>query len=214
MMMDGPWFVLFVVTLWIAVGLATMLWMARRGHRSPGWILLAAVFGPVLALTANERVQRVPRTLARTRAEQEPPSGLRVLVGVDGSPQSQAALDLALRLVGPYGGTVTAAEVVDYDAAESEENVDVARERLDTATHRAEGRDLSRVVLAGPPASALAHFGRDQDIDVIVVGRHGRGLSKRLLGNVTQELLRTAGPPVLVVGGTGGPSGRAGPPDG
>ncbi|MGY1452835.1 universal stress protein [Streptomyces sp. SS8] len=208
--MGDLWFVLIAVVVWVAAGLLAAWWLARRGHGGPGWLLMGVVFGPVLALVAGERVQRRPTTVARTEAGPRGPGRLRVLVGVDGSPESEAALGLAVSLLGPYTQTLVAAQVVDYDAAELDwqGRIVAAKERLSAVAEEAGGRVTECEILAGPPAAALARFADENDIDVVVVGRHGRGLSKRLLGNVAQELLRDGSVPVLVTGGRRGASGR------
>ncbi|MCI0385047.1 universal stress protein [Streptomyces sp. CNQ085] len=202
-------YVLIAVFVWIATGLLTAWWMARRGHGGPGWLFMGVVFGPVLALVAGERVRRRPTRVARTEAGPHGPGRLRVLVGVDGSPESETALGLAVGLLGPYTETLVAAQVVDYDAAELDwqGRIVEAKDRLSAVAEEAGGRVTACEILAGPPAAALARFAVENDIDVVVVGRHGRGLSKRLLGDVARELLRDGSVPVLVTGGRRGVSG-------
>ncbi|SFK85827.1 universal stress protein [Streptomyces pini] len=201
--MNDIWLVLITVAVWITAGLLAVWWMARRGHGGPGWLLMGVVFGPILALVAGERVRRRPAMIAGTEVEPRGSGGLRVLVGVDGSPESRAALGLAVDLLGPYTKTLVAAQVVDYDTAELDRQgrVAEAERRLGAVAEEAGGHVTACEVLAGPPAAALARFAGENDIDVVVVGRHGRGLSKRLLGNVAQELLRDGSVPVLVTGG-------------
>lgn len=196
-------FVLVVVGAWIAIGLVTAWWMARRGYHHWGWLLMGAVFGPILALVASERIQpRRVGPLARMEVGAPGPGGLRVLVGVDGSRASQAALDLAVDLLGPYAKALVAVEVVGYDAADDEgdPSITAARSRLETVAERSGGRVTEWDIIPGPPAQALVDYAREQDIDLIVVGTHGRGLSRRLLGNVARELVRQHAVPVLVAG--------------
>ncbi|MDI9888844.1 universal stress protein [Streptomyces sp. HNM0645] len=188
---------------WIAIGLATAWWMARKGYRHWGWPLMGIVFGPILALAAGERTQlHRLGPLARTEVGPPGPGSLRVLVGVDGSPQSLAALDRAAELLGPYVQTLVAVEVVAYDAADNETDpsITAARNHLRTITEHAAGRVTECDIISGPPAQALMSYAREQDIDLIVIGTHGRGLSRRLLGNVAQQLMRQHTVPVLVVG--------------
>lgn len=194
--------VLIAVGAWLTTGFLTAWWMARRGHLHRGWLFMGAVFGPVLALAASERIQRRPRQLAHMEHAARGPGELRVLVGVDGSAESQAALDLAVGLLAPYTQSLVAAEVVGYDAAESDRDPSVlaARGRLRTAAERSGGRVTACELLSGPPAQALLGYAAAQHIDLIVVGKRGRGLSKRLLGSATQELLRAGDVPVLVAG--------------
>ncbi|GAA4762940.1 MULTISPECIES: universal stress protein [Streptomyces] len=196
-------YVLAAVGAWVAIGLATAWWMARRGYHHWGWLLMGVVFGPFLALAASDRIQ-VHRVgpLARIPVGTPGPGGLRVLVGLDGSPESQDALDLAVALLGPYAQALVAAEVVGYDAAEDERDPSVAaaRSRLEAAAERSRGRVTECDILSGPPARALADYAAEQDIDLVVVGAQDGGLPHRLLGDVAQELVRRHTVPVLVTG--------------
>ncbi|WP_340560374.1 universal stress protein [Streptomyces sp. GSL17-111] len=208
--MSGLVYVLIVVGVWISVGLLTAWWMARRGHRHWWWPVMGVVFGPFLALAASERVQRQPDLLSHTDSGAHGPGGLRVLVGVDGSEASHAALDLAVELFGPYVESLVAAEVVGYDAAEDEHDPSIAaaRSRLSALAERSGGRVTEYDVLSGPPAQALVSYAREQGLDLVVVGSHGRGLSRRLLGDVAHTLVRQTTVPVLVAGGHPRSSGR------
>ncbi len=195
-------YVTVVLASWVGAGLATALWMGRRGHRDPLWLLLAVVFGPVLAVMAPERIERSPR-LVSAEPPQESADGVTVLVGVDGSPESDAALRAVLDLLPGRLGRLIAAEVVDYDAADSDDwrGRQAAARAHFADVHTACGqRNVECEVLAGPPAQALLRCAHEQDVDLIAVGRRGRGLSVRLLGSVADELTRTAPVPVLVVG--------------
>ena len=55
-------------------------------------------------------------------------------------------------------------------------------------------------VLEGPPAEVLIRAAAVRDADEIVVGSRGLGRIRGALGSVSQELLREAARPVLVVG--------------
>ncbi|MDK1476232.1 universal stress protein [Streptomyces sp. 549] len=197
-----------IIAAWVAIGLATALWMARRGHRDPGWLAMCILFGPAMAVAATERVQRRPEMLSLTRTGEGRPGRMRVLVGLDGSAASHSALDLAISLLGPHADTLVVAEVVDYDAAELDASgrpdgrlrVAKAQERLDAAAARRGECAMDCEVLVGPPAETLRRFAEEQDIDLIVVGALGRGVSKRLLGSVSRALVADGGVPVLVAG--------------
>jgi nucleotide-binding universal stress UspA family protein len=53
-------------------------------------------------------------------------------------------------------------------------------------------------MLTGDPAGALVDFAKEQDIDLIVLGTHGRsGLSRLLMGSVAEAVVRRAECPVL-----------------
>jgi nucleotide-binding universal stress UspA family protein len=208
--MGDLWFVLTAVVVWVAAGLLTAWWTARRGHGGPGRLLLGVVFGPVPAPVAGERVRRRPAKVARTEAGPRGPGRLRVPVGVDGSAEPGAALGLAVPLFGPYTERLVAARVADHDAAglDSQGRITEARRRLSALAEEAGGRVTACEVLAGPPAAALRRFAGEDGTDVVVAGRHGRGLSKRLPGDMAREMVRDGSVPVLVTGGRHGVPGR------
>jgi nucleotide-binding universal stress UspA family protein len=124
---------------------------------------------------------------------------LRVLVGVDDSPESKAAVDQAARLFGATAGSVTLVRVIPLDAtAETERE---AETELKTAVSAHVAIEASAVVLRGEPVHALRDYAQKYESDVLVVGTRGAGLSKALMGSVASGLARGAGIPVLLVGG-------------
>ena len=199
--------VVTVIAAWVLVGLLTGLWMARRGH-DPLWTLIAVALGPIFVPIALERVQRRP-TLAASGPSGIPPrrsatpGGPRVLVGLDGSAESARALETTLRLFGSRCALIALAEVVHYEAAEdaSRAELDAASERLAVLAADAEkvGSPVHTEVLAGPPAETLRQLAEQQDMDLLVVGRRGRGVSARLLGSVSADLVQHSSVPVLIV---------------
>ena len=59
---------------------------------------------------------------------------------------------------------------------------------------------VAHEVLTGPAASEIVEYARSHDMDLIVMGTHGRrGLSHLLMGSVAERVLRTAHCPVLTV---------------
>ena len=59
---------------------------------------------------------------------------------------------------------------------------------------------LRELVVAGQPYSAIVDCAENEHIDLVVMSSHGRsGLSRMLIGSVTDRLLRAAKCPVLVV---------------
>ena len=68
------------------------------------------------------------------------------------------------------------------------------------ATVAALGVDAARRVEHGDPAETICEVARTGGFDVIVVGSHGAGFLKRaFLGSVSQDVLRHAPCPVLIV---------------
>jgi nucleotide-binding universal stress UspA family protein len=80
--------------------------------------------------------------------------------------------------------------------------VGAARDRLDALAVRCADAELvvTEVVTHGDPAATVIDLVDTHDIDLLVVGTHGRqGLSRVLVGSVAEAILRRAPVPVLVV---------------
>ena len=198
--------VVVVAVCWVLVGLGVGLWMVRSGH-DPRWAVVAVAMGPIFVPIAMERVERGPRSAA-SGPEAIPgrdgsAGGSRVLVGLDGSTESRQALDQVVDLLGPRCELLVLVEVVGFDATEdsTQHELEAATERLTMAAAAVSesGVAVRFEVLAGPPGEALRRFAEDQDMDLLVVGRRGRGLSRRLLGSVSSDLVCHSHLPVLVV---------------
>ena len=62
------------------------------------------------------------------------------------------------------------------------------------------GVEVDTSVVLGTPASAIADMAHEHDYDIIAMATHGRsGISRWVLGSVTETLVRTSGNPVLVI---------------
>lgn len=140
-----------------------------------------------------------------------------ILVPTDFSETSDAALDYALRLAEPFGASLHLLHVLDdpfvTDGLSSEAYIteaptlrtamlDDARKRL---AHRAMPTRpgvvrIETEVLFGHGAKTIAEYAATLDVDLIVMGTHGRtGVAHFLLGSVAERLVRTAPCPVLTV---------------
>ncbi|WP_227132907.1 universal stress protein [Halorubellus salinus] len=138
-----------------------------------------------------------------------------VLVPLDGSPLSDAALDHALET---FDCDVTVLNVVvPIDAPMSEGGIleDVtdsdreseARRRADRLVERASdraaeaGRDVDTAVESGDPAETIVAYAEDHAVDHVVMGGHGgnSGLASRLLGTVATTVVAEAPTTVTVV---------------
>ncbi|WP_424018626.1 universal stress protein [Halorientalis pallida] len=143
-----------------------------------------------------------------------------ILVPTDGSETSRRAVDQAVDIAAKYDATVHVLYVVDVDATSyslGSEQVDRIRQghlddmpevkaEADEATgyvaEAAEehGLTVEEHISVGEPARAIRKFVEDNDIDLVVMGSHGRsGLSRVILGSVTEKVLRRTRLPVLVV---------------
>jgi nucleotide-binding universal stress UspA family protein len=178
--------------------------MGTRGEHDVERLLLGSVTERVV------RTSPVPVLAVPPDSDRSYPPG-RVLVGTDGSDGSDAALDEGIGIASHAGAALDVVTVIE----ESLLGIDVRsasaaeeRERRDeklmaSARERAAGADLSAVETAieeGGVVETLTDYSEDNDVDLIVVGTHGRtGIDRRLLGSVTEDLLRTASVPVLSV---------------
>lgn len=137
----------------------------------------------------------------------------RIVVGVDGSPQAEVALRLAVteaqlwdaELVAVAGVPVAAMSsalawlpaAVDHEQMlrDFSAGVDVV---VDRALEGHEGLHVRRIVLDGTGAELLTEF--SVAADLVVVGSRGRGgFTGLLLGSTSQAVLHHAQCPVLVV---------------
>jgi nucleotide-binding universal stress UspA family protein len=73
-------------------------------------------------------------------------------------------------------------------------------DRVVTPDDRRELRARPIVLTSSSAAAAIVEYAKDQRIDLIVIGTHGRGaLSHLFLGSVAERVVRTAPCPVLTV---------------
>jgi nucleotide-binding universal stress UspA family protein len=138
-----------------------------------------------------------------------------VLFGTDFSDTSETALPYAAAICRHFGSTLHVAHIVsdtklllmtggvDYVAmADLYENADsVALAKVHGVTSRLGELPCRTYVRHGNPWKNLSSIVAENEIDLIVVGTHGRtGLGKLLLGSVAEDILRHAPCPVLTVG--------------
>lgn len=135
----------------------------------------------------------------------------RILVAMDGSEHSSAALSNALYLAKTCRTTLYVLSVVEsneeyetlapklVEKAEGE-----AKDVLDAAKHVAaqEGIDCEVISYHGEdPAEAIVNEAKKLGADMIVMGKHGkrRGLKRLLMGSTTEKVIGNAPCSVLVV---------------
>ncbi|USZ69955.1 universal stress protein (plasmid) [Halorussus salilacus] len=132
-----------------------------------------------------------------------------ILVPVDGSDGADAAIRHAGDIAERFGGTVrvlfvadtnrdsvtmVGTEVVDALEHEGERIVEDAAAELSEA-----GIDCRTDVVQGKPAQTIAEYA-DAHADLVVMPTHGRsGISRYLLGSVTEKVVRLSPVPVVTV---------------
>ena len=143
-----------------------------------------------------------------------------ILYPTDFSERSIVAIPLALDLARLYSAECHCLHVVDVPgefimedsymlplAAEYRPDYDelkkAAEAHLDQfiAQHMREVQDsIKKAVVIGKPFAEIIRYARDRDIDLIVLGTHGRSaLGSMLLGSVAEKVVRKAPCAVLTV---------------
>ncbi len=136
----------------------------------------------------------------------------RIVLGLDGSQQSERAFAVARDLAALTKATVTIVHVREMmlapavggvprriDESAIETRIRAQAEELKAA---GAGGDLRLIAstYTGGPATDIANVAREVDAELIVVGTRGQGLiAGLLLGSVTQRLLQISPCPVLAV---------------
>lgn len=131
-----------------------------------------------------------------------------ILLPYDGSEGAERALDHAgdiakwadatLQIIFVADTTMDSVTVVENDVVDALEEhgrtvLDEAEDRLD-----ARGVDYDTDVVQGNPAPTIVEYAARYDHDLIVMPTHGRtGLSRYLLGSISEKVVRLSSVPVL-----------------
>ncbi|MFP8958030.1 universal stress protein [Natrialbaceae archaeon A-CW3] len=130
-----------------------------------------------------------------------------VLVPTDGSDQSQQAVERAVEVAAALDATVHALSAIedpgtlkrDQLRADAERDAKEAVDRVTAEADRA-GLEATSTVEPGVPHEKILEYVTDEDVDLIVMGTHGRtGLDHVLIGSVAERVVRTSPVPVLTV---------------
>jgi nucleotide-binding universal stress UspA family protein len=190
---------------------AQLLVVGVSGHHA----LAGAVLGSVTSRLAG--AVACPFVVVRPGVAAEDWDDLPVLVGLDGSAESEAALDLAFDMASRRGVPVLAVRVWDDTpidgwsytyALEVDRTATDARERkalheqLDSWARKYPAVPVEPIVLRGHPAEALVRAGHliERRPGLIVVGSRGRGgFTGLVLGSTSHGVIAHAECPVAVV---------------
>jgi nucleotide-binding universal stress UspA family protein len=139
----------------------------------------------------------------------------RILFPTDFSEGALNALPYAIDLAKSYGAKLHLLHVV-YDIATASGlyvphiSVDELYKELDTsaqkelekfgATAKKDIKDVEYTVIRGVPYEEILKFAQEKNIDLIIIGTHGRkGLDRVLFGSTAERIVRNALCPVLTV---------------
>ncbi|WP_459192793.1 universal stress protein [Halosimplex sp. J119] len=130
----------------------------------------------------------------------------RILLASDGSESAERARDYAFDLAAAHDATVHGLYVIDsrfgsggalhgFLERQGETIGDALRAR-----GAQEGVDVAPATREGEPEQEILEFADEQDVDLIVVGTHGRtGIDRFVMGSVATAVVRGASRPVLTV---------------
>lgn len=137
---------------------------------------------------------------------------MTILVPYDGSHPAQNAVEHAVRAAD--GEEIVLLRVIEVSDGMIEAGIDLVQEKLKERQNRETG-ELSAEIRAlidtedvefrietavGKPSREIVSFAEDNDVTQIVIGSHGReGVSRVLLGNVAENVVRRAPTTVTVV---------------
>jgi nucleotide-binding universal stress UspA family protein len=138
-----------------------------------------------------------------------------ILVPTDGSQNSVQAGRLAIQMAALHNARLTLLYVLDTTIADEiayviPKNMGAVKQELEAKGRtyldylarlaQSSGVKAERVILHGTPYSEIADLAREQDADLIVIGRVGcRGARCALVGSVAERVIEYAHCPVLVV---------------
>jgi len=136
-----------------------------------------------------------------------------ILLAADGSPASEGASDEAIDLAVQVDARLLVVSVVGTSSRPSEATAGTgspadSRDSLTTKAQsivqraKASGANATFLVWEGEAGEAIVAAADSENADLIVVGSHGRsGVSRFLIGSVSDYVVRHAHCPVMVVRG-------------
>lgn len=187
---------------------AHMVVLGSRGHGEFTGLLIGSTTSAVAAHG------HCPLVVVRGRTmDGQPPTEGPIVVGVDGSESSRAALEVAFEQAAARGASLVAVNVWSdvsvqpslgaspddplWSSIQTGEEV-VLSERLAGYQERYPDVTVERVVARDRPVRVLSEFA--EKAQLIVVGSRGRGgFTGMLLGSTSNALLHTADCPVMIV---------------
>ncbi len=138
-----------------------------------------------------------------------------ILVAVDASEPSQAALRNATEIAKAFSAKLVLVSIVDvtkllavagYETPYPADAIAIIRDDAKTilgdatATCQSNGVTSIEMTGEGDAVDEILNIAKDERVDMIAIGTHGRqGISRLFLGSVAEGVLRRSDVPVLVV---------------
>lgn len=182
---------------------ATMIAMATHGATGLKRLLLGSVAEgvlrkspvPVLAVRPFWTDEKDPTWTAERRPLKT------LLVPVDGSDLAEMVVPAALEFARLFDSRVVLLRVLEPRRAGASEREEAASHLEGVArSFTRKGIDTSWAVETGHPAEEIVRSAREHGADLIAMTTHGRsGLRRMVTGSVTEQVLRQAPTPLLVI---------------
>lgn len=131
----------------------------------------------------------------------------KILAPTDFSELSTRGVRYAWHLAKELGAELIVFNVVVVDESNAIDKREMTQHKLrldeyvvDKLAEAGAGVKMRQMVVGGQPYGAIVDCAESERVDLIVMSSHGRtGLSRMLIGSVTDKILRGAPCPVLVV---------------
>ncbi|MDG5760064.1 universal stress protein [Natronococcus sp. A-GB1] len=180
--------------------------MGTKGRTGLDRVLLDSVTENVLR-TARSPVLAVPPNADEPAIDKIPFE--RLLLPTDGSDGAAIATEWGIELASRLESSLHVLYSIDTsfaDESEADEFLEALEHRgeeaLDEVRERGEdvGVTVSGATVTGAPAREIPSYATETNIDLIVMGTHGRtGIGQWFLGSVTENVVRQADVPVFCV---------------
>ena len=140
----------------------------------------------------------------------------KILVPYDGSIYSDKAFNKALEIASKFSSEITALSVLEAESIdghmgasidkledEQDQRVSEAKSTLELLKTEAQEKNVPIVLktIHDPsPSEGILSYAKNSDIELIVMGSHGRtGLKKLVLGSIANDVVIHAECPVLII---------------
>jgi len=135
-----------------------------------------------------------------------------ILIPVDGSEGSGKALHEAAKLAAKFDAKIyllhvressTAVDYMAYSDSDPTSQIEFGQKVLDESRQKLNKEGIEQIEIMmqeGQPAHLILKYVENLDIDLIVMGTHGRrGLDHMLMGSVAEKVVRLSAVPVMTV---------------